>query len=229
MAPSQPSAPPMPRLEPAYPFQCICADYFQYKGTNYLVVVDRYSNWPVVERATDGAAGLITCLRRIFATYGIADEITSDGGPEFTATTTRNFLQQWGVHHRLSSVAFPHSNCRAEVGVKTVKRIITDNTGQSVTLDTIQTHFSGQFFNTATHQTQPQNCHQRNMSSADQSWISFQFILDGIRHIPPGAICLLPEKKHYAIVTCFKQSDGLNTLVDSRRSKWATQFVYKTK
>ena len=49
MAPSQPSAPTMPRLEPAYPFQCIWADYFQYKGSTYLVVVDRYSNWPIVE------------------------------------------------------------------------------------------------------------------------------------------------------------------------------------
>ena len=126
----------MPRLEPAYPFQCICVDYFQYKGSTYLVVVDRYSNWPIVESTDNGAAGLITCLRRIFATYGIADEITSDGGPEFTASATRDFLRQWGVHHRLSFVAFPHSNCCAEVGVKTVKRIITDNTGRGGSLDT---------------------------------------------------------------------------------------------
>ena len=94
MAPSQSSAPPMPRLEPAYPFQCMCVDYFQYKGSNYLVVVDRYSIWPIVESASNGAAGLISCLRRIFATYGIADEITSDGGPEFTAATTGDFLRQ---------------------------------------------------------------------------------------------------------------------------------------
>ncbi len=84
----------------------------------------------------NGAAGLITCLRRIFATYSIADEIRSDGGPEFTASATRDFLRQWGVHHRLSFVAFPHSNCCAEVGVKTVKRIITDNTGRGGSLDT---------------------------------------------------------------------------------------------
>ena len=44
MAPSQPSAPPMPLSMPDYPFQCICADYFSYKGVNYLAIVDRYSN-----------------------------------------------------------------------------------------------------------------------------------------------------------------------------------------
>ena len=48
MAPSQPSAPPTPLAIPAYPFQYVCADYFHYKGVNYLVIVDRYSNWPIV-------------------------------------------------------------------------------------------------------------------------------------------------------------------------------------
>ena len=108
-----------------------------YKGTNYLLVVDRYSNWPVVERASDGAEGLISCLRRVFATFGIADELSSDGGPEFTAAATRTlFLTNWGVHHRLSSVAFPHSNCRTEVGVKTSKRMIMDNPDARGRLDT---------------------------------------------------------------------------------------------
>ena len=136
MAPSQPNAPPTPPIYPVYPFQCVCADFFHYKGINYLVVVDRYSNWPIIERAHNGSQGLIDCLRRTFVTYGIPDELSSDGGPEFTSSALRQFLKTWGVHHRLSSVAFPHSNCRAEVGVKTVKRLITDNTGPQGELET---------------------------------------------------------------------------------------------
>ncbi|CAE1245843.1 unnamed protein product [Acanthosepion pharaonis] len=134
-APSNPSVPPVPPTSPEYPFQCLCADFFTCKGNHYLVIVDRYSNWPIFERSSDGALGLISCLRRTFVTYGIPVELASDGGPEFTATITQQFLADWGVHHRLSSVAFPHSNCRAELGVKTVKRLLMDNTGPSGTID----------------------------------------------------------------------------------------------
>ena len=137
MAPSQPNPPPTPLLYPSYPFQCICADFFHYAAQYYLVSVDRYTNWPIVEKVNiGGATNLINCLRRIFVTYGIPDELTSDGGPEFSASATETFLKNWGVHHRRSSTAYPHSNCRAEIAVKTVKRMITSNTGPNGDLDT---------------------------------------------------------------------------------------------
>ena len=81
-APSQPSQPPTPPVMPAYPFQCIASDFFQYAGHHYLVAVDRYSNWPIVERC-DGANGLITALRTTFITFGISEELTSDGSPVY--------------------------------------------------------------------------------------------------------------------------------------------------
>lgn len=55
------------------------------------MVVDRYSGWPIVERSHEGADGLISCLRRVFVSYGIPDELASDGDPQFTATTARKF------------------------------------------------------------------------------------------------------------------------------------------
>ena len=76
MDPSQPLSPPIPTTPALYPFQCTCADNFHYGGY-YLVIVDSYSNWPIVERAQEGAKGLIDCLRRCFTTYGTPDEYSS--------------------------------------------------------------------------------------------------------------------------------------------------------
>lgn len=120
MVPSQAALPPAPSTLSAYLFQCICADYFHYQSHIYLVIINHYSNWPIVERAEDGATGLIKTLH-IPLPLMTDDELSLDGRPEFVSHTTTEFLRQWGVHHCLSSVAFPHSNCRAKVGVKKSK------------------------------------------------------------------------------------------------------------
>jgi hypothetical protein len=135
IAPSQPMQPPTPSPDPVYPFQQICGDYFKYSGYNYLVVVDRYSGWPMAYKLSGGSPSLVKKLREMFVTFGIPEELASDGGPEFIASESTTFLRSWGVSHRLSSVAYPHSNCRAEVGVKTVKRMIMDNTGPNGEID----------------------------------------------------------------------------------------------
>ena len=55
-APSQPAAPPKPIPLPDYPFQMISADYFSYSGHAYLVIVDRYSGWPLVIHSKEETA-----------------------------------------------------------------------------------------------------------------------------------------------------------------------------
>ena len=44
-------------------------------------------------------------------------------------------MKDYGIHHRISSVANPHPNARAELGVKTVKRMLRDNVSARGTLD----------------------------------------------------------------------------------------------
>ena len=140
MAKSNPSLPPYDPPEPEYPFQYLAADYFHYGNKDYCVVVDRYSHWPTVAMADQGARGFCSQLRRMFSTFGICQELATDGASVFTGGLTQEFLKVWDVKHRLSSVANPHSNCRAELAVKQVKRIITENCGPSGTLDVDSFH-----------------------------------------------------------------------------------------
>ena len=139
-APSQAPTPSEPAEPPSTPFEQVFADFFDFGGHHYLVIGDRLSGWSEIFATPSGshysgARGLIACLRSFFSTFGVPQELSSDGGPEFTASATREFLQRWGVHHRVSSAYFPQSNGRAEVAVKSAKRLLRSNVGPTGTLD----------------------------------------------------------------------------------------------
>ena len=139
-APSQTATPPFPSTPPSTPFEAVFADFCKYGGHQYLVIGDRLSGWVEVLQSPQssdlaGAAGLVRHLRSFFVTFGVPEEISSDGGPEFSARSTETFFRLWGVRHRLSSAYFPQSNGRAEVAVKTAKRLLMSNTGPTGSLD----------------------------------------------------------------------------------------------
>ena len=52
------------------------------------------------------------------------------------AYDTQKFLSRYGVHHMLSSVVIPHSNQRAELAVKSMKRLLRENVGLDGKLNT---------------------------------------------------------------------------------------------
>ena len=139
IAPSQADEPAYTAPPPVYPFQQVCSDYFELDGATYVVMVDRYSGWPSVQYYARGAANskaLIDTLREWFTIFGVPEECASDGGSTYISEETQKFFKTWGVKHRKSSAYFPHSNTRAEIGVKSMKRLLRDNTGPKGTLNT---------------------------------------------------------------------------------------------
>ena len=127
IAPSQAKLPLHPPPAPVYPFEQVVADYFTLHGHDYLVYADRYTGWVTVSKApTSGntATALTRELRTAFSLYGAPMELATDGGPQFASHTTQQFLRNWGVKWRVSSAYNPQSNGRAELAVKTAKRLL---------------------------------------------------------------------------------------------------------
>ena len=87
---------------------------------------DRLSGWPFVFHSTGetSAKDLISSLRTAFAATGAPSTLRTDGGPQFVARRTRDFLRRWGVTHQVSTPHFPQSNGHAEAAVKAVKRLV---------------------------------------------------------------------------------------------------------
>ena len=81
---------------------------------------------------------MVNSLRDYFAVFGIAETLCTDGASVFMSEETKTFLRTWGVTHRVSSAYFAESNKRAELGVKTAKRLIRDNVGCQGSLNTNQ-------------------------------------------------------------------------------------------
>lgn len=137
-APSLPHEPIQMTPTPEWPFQQIVMDLFYVKSFTYLACADRLTGWLILYRIKPGqavASRLISICREIFQTYGAPEELSTDGGPPFSAYSFQQFLKTWAVKQRISSVAYPQSNGRAELAVKTAKRLIKDCTGHQGSLD----------------------------------------------------------------------------------------------
>ena len=97
-APSQQKEPPAPLPEVQYPFQMVCSDYMDVRGQGYLVLVDRYSGWPIVHDAKKATAReLVRAVQEVCTTFGVPEELSSDGGPQFMSSGLKEFCRLWGI------------------------------------------------------------------------------------------------------------------------------------
>jgi len=132
-APSQSNMSPVTPVLPEYPFQHVVADYFHLNGFKYLVYADRFSGWTSIANSQSSTASEI--IRNMCDEHGLPDTLSSDGGPEFTSGRFKQLLSDYGIFHRISSAYNPHSNCRAEIAVKLMKRLIGENVSSFGSLD----------------------------------------------------------------------------------------------
>ena len=119
-----PVAPLHPWIWPARPWQRIHVDFSgPFYHQSFLIIVDAHSKWPeVIPMKSTTATATIQELRRLFASYGLPEQVVSDNGPQFVSSEFASFLKGNGVKHIRCAPYHPSSNGAAERFVQTFKR-----------------------------------------------------------------------------------------------------------
>ena len=114
---------------PTRPLKKNFSDYFNYAVRHFLIDGNKLSDWsdvfgtPAGSAVTDANA-LLRLFRLYFATFGVPEEISSDGIPEFTAFVTQDFMHKWNIKHCFFSAYFPQFN---EFAVKAANKLLMSN------------------------------------------------------------------------------------------------------
>ena len=121
-----PVAPMHSWIWPMKPWQRLHVDFAgPIGGKSYLIIVDAHSKWPeVVGMKSTTAGATIKALRRLFAAYGLPNQLVSNNGPQFTSTEFAYFLKANGIKHIKCVPYHPSSNGCAERFVQTFKRAL---------------------------------------------------------------------------------------------------------
>ncbi|PFX22499.1 Receptor-type tyrosine-protein phosphatase F [Stylophora pistillata] len=110
---------------PSRPWERVSADLFQLNGSTYLVLVDHYSDYIVLEPLKNtSAVAVIRALKRNFARHGIPDECVTDNGPQFVSHEYARFAREYGFTSIRSSPYLSRGNGKAESAVKIAKNIL---------------------------------------------------------------------------------------------------------
>ena len=101
-------------------------DIFSLINTQYLLVIDYFSQFPVIKQLQSlHSASVIKHLKDIFTEIGVPRYIVSDGGTQFTSQEFKDFTKTWGIQHTITSPTNAQSNGQAECFVQTIKNSLT--------------------------------------------------------------------------------------------------------
>jgi hypothetical protein len=122
---AQPREPLISTPLPERPWKRIGIDLCEHNKQSYLVISDYYSRFlEVLHMTTTTSTQVVRKLKATFARYGIAEEVVSDNGPQFTSAEFRELACELDFKHITSSPHHPQGNGHAERAVQIAKRIL---------------------------------------------------------------------------------------------------------
>lgn len=124
---------PLVTSRTTFPMEEVGIDLFDFKGQDWIVMVDSFSGFPFAERLRSTVTEkVVDCLEKWFLDFGYPYSARADGGPQFRGKF-REYCESHGIKFSPSSPYYPQSNGLAESGVKIVKRLLQkcDDTGEN--------------------------------------------------------------------------------------------------
>ena len=121
-----PKEPLTPHETPTKPWQYLASDLFEANGKHYLLIVDRYTKFPIMEELSTPASSkqIADRMRLYMSLFGRPEEVMTDNGPQYTGQAFKRLLHDWSVRHITSSPHYPRSNGFIERHVRTIKATV---------------------------------------------------------------------------------------------------------
>lgn len=117
--------PLIPHPVPTLPWQKIGMDFMALGPLNFIVIVDYYSKFIVINKLISKTAdSVVSTLKNIFAIHGLPEEIFSDNGPPFNSKEFYSFARRYNIQLNTSSPHYPRSNGMIERSIQTIKGML---------------------------------------------------------------------------------------------------------
>uniref|UniRef100_A0AAV2L2F4 Gypsy retrotransposon integrase-like protein 1 n=1 Tax=Knipowitschia caucasica TaxID=637954 RepID=A0AAV2L2F4_KNICA len=111
-------------------------------GHMFMIVVDTYSKWlEVLKMAKITSSATISRLRRLFASYGLPEQIVTDNATTFMSEEFQLFMKRNGILHTTGAPRHPATNGLAERYVATFKAGMKKLDGEDLNVEDKVSHF----------------------------------------------------------------------------------------
>lgn len=142
------SAPLHPWEFPQHPWLRLHADFADFGGKKFLIVVDAHSKWiEVCEMSSTTASATIKVFRSICARFGLPMTLVTDNGPPFLSDEFQTYCLKNCIKHTTSAPYRPQGNGEAENAVKTVKKVLKRAKFENEDISTALNRFLFQYRN----------------------------------------------------------------------------------
>uniref|UniRef100_A0A914X1K7 Integrase catalytic domain-containing protein n=1 Tax=Plectus sambesii TaxID=2011161 RepID=A0A914X1K7_9BILA len=105
----------------------------------WFIVMDAHSKWPEIVQMKIGetlSSHVIAALMGLFSRYGLAEELISDNGKQFTSDEFESWCAHNGIKHSLTTPYHPQSKGLAKRFVATFKQAMLKSAGEEEAKET---------------------------------------------------------------------------------------------